>query len=130
MPLKTLSLPIATPTPALSRLRELRQRPGIEAVDVDDRTITVSYELRMLGADEITQELTSRGLVGRLHRRDRLKLSLRRYRESIERDDMANEMGWDSFVREIYVSRYRHRRHGRRDDRPHHWRQYTEPPID
>lgn len=56
----------------------------------------------------------------------RLRRSLVHYRESIRRERREHEAGWDVYVRNAYMSRYRNRRHGRIDDRPQQWRRYLE----
>lgn len=106
---------------ALGALRDL---PGVLDVGIDGDRLRIEYELREVNCAELADTLQNSGLAMVLDWRQRLGLKLRCYREAVHRDDMNNEIGWDSFVREVYVSRYRHRRHGRRDDRPRHWRQY------
>lgn len=49
------------------------------------------------------------------------------YLEDNRREAADTDEGWEANVRRIYVSRYRHRRHGRRDDRPQQWRKYLQP---
>jgi hypothetical protein len=97
---------------------------GVAAAVLEGKRLCVEYDLREVGCAQLIDTIQTAGLVLHLNWRERWLLGLRCYREGILRDDMNNEIGWDSFVREIYVSRYRHRRHGRRDDRPRHWRQY------
>jgi hypothetical protein len=106
----------------------LRDLPGVEEASVNGDSLRIRYDLRATSCAPIIEHIETRGLAPVLSWRQRLLLRLRCYREAIRREEMNNEIGWDSFVREIYVSRYRHRRHGRRDDRPRHWRQYTAPP--
>ncbi len=109
--------------PALDKA--LRAAGGIMVSDVAPDRVRGSYDIRDTNCADVVRLIESAGVARDLNRRDRLRLALRCYREAILREDLNNEIGWDSFVREIYVSRYRHRRHGRRDDRPHHWRQYA-----
>lgn len=108
-------------------LKSLGSFPGVKELSPSDDTLTVSYDLRETDAASILEFAKVNGLATKLNRYERLKAWLRCYREAILKDDLNNAMGWDNFVREIYVSRYRHRRHGRRDDRPRHWRQYSSP---
>ena len=102
----------------------LSELPGITEVESHGGRLLVRYDLRETNPAVIVELIEARGGVLSLTRRERLRLRARCYREAVHREDLNNEIGWDSFVREIYVSRYRHRRHGRRDDRPRHWRQY------
>lgn len=104
--------------------------PGVEEVSLGDDTLHATYELPQTSAAAIIEVIESSGLTLALSWHRRLRLWLRYYREAIFAENLKDEIGWDSCVREIYVSRYRHRRHGRRDDRPRHWRQYSTPPSD
>ena len=85
----------------------------------------IEYDPRVLGCAEVITHLCSFGAEPDLNVLEQWRLKLRCYRDAIVREEQMNEMGWDSYVREIYVSRYRHRRHGRRDDRPRNWRHYS-----
>lgn len=104
--------------------------PGIEEVSFRDDTLHAAYELPQTSAAAIIEVIESSGLTLALSWHRRLRLWLLYYREAIFEENLKDEIGWDSCVREVYVSRYRHRRHGRRDDRPRHWRQYSTPPSD
>ncbi len=104
--------------------------PGIEEMLFRDDTLHATYELPLISAKAIIEVIESSGLTLALSWHRRLRLWLLYYREAIFEENLKDEIGWDSCVREVYVSRYRHRRHGRRDDRPRHWRQYSTPPSD
>ena len=106
----------------------LSQLPGIVEVSLSNDTLHATYELPQTSAAVIIEVIESSGLTLALSWHRRVRLWLRYYREAIFEENLKDEIGWDSCVREIYVSRYRHRRHGRRDDRPRHWRQYSTPP--
>lgn len=99
--------------------------PGIaDARDAGGQYI-ITYDPRVIGCAEVIAQLRAVGAEPALSLLENLSLKLRCYRDAILREEQMNEMGWDSFVREVYVSRYRHRRHGRRDDRPRNWRHYS-----
>ena len=102
--------------------------PGIEEVSFQDDTLHTTYELPQTSAAAIIEVIESSGLILALSWHRRLRLWLLYYREAIFEENLKDEIGWDSCMREIYVSRYRHLRHGRRDDRLRHWRQYSTPP--
>ncbi len=53
-----------------------------------------------------------------------LKHRLLAYCDANRRAMRETDSGWTAAIRAIYVSRYRQRQHGRRDERPQHWRQY------
>lgn len=107
---------------AKSRLFDL---PGVQDLSLVDNVLHISYDLAKTNASEILAILEACRVEITHNRWQRIRLWIRRYQDSIIEQEANNEIGWDSFVREIYVSRYRHRRHGRRDDRPRHWRQYA-----
>jgi hypothetical protein len=126
----TMQLTVAGDETARSRITAgLREMPGVEEAVADGDALRIRYDLRATNCAQIVERVVAGGLVPVLGRLQGLRLRLRCYREAIRREGINNELGWDSFVREIYVSRYRHRRHGRRDDRPRHWRQYPVPPT-
>jgi len=106
----------------------LRAMPSLTDVAFVGNGLSVTYDLRETSCAHIIDEIEALGIRPDLTWHQRLRLRLRCYREAVLKEDLTNEIGWDSFVREIYVSRYRHRRHGRRDDRPRHWRQYSVSP--
>jgi hypothetical protein len=122
---RTLELVVAGDADAHARASSaLRQLPGLLETSSDGDRLRLGYELRMTNCAAILASLQAAGLTLRLTALGRIRLGLRCYREAVLKEDLNNDIGWNSFVREIYVSRYRHRRHGRRDDRPRHWRQY------
>lgn len=126
--IKTIEFRISGDTIARESLAvKLRDAPGVDAADFSDSMLRVAYDLRETNCAVIVERIEAAGLAPALSAYQRFCLGLRCYREAVLKDGLSNEFGWDSFVREIYVSRYRHRRHGRRDDRPRHWRQYTAP---
>ena len=97
---------------------------GIEDLVLDDNKLRVVYDIRETQIEAVIELLQHAGASVVLSWYGLWRLRFRCYRESVQVQEANNEIGWDSCVREIYVSRYRHRRHGRRDDRPRHWRQY------
>lgn len=99
---------------------------GIAQAHADADAYRVTYDPVVLDCASVVAQLRAHGVEPSSGLRARLRLRLRCYRDAILREEQNNEIGWDSFVREIYVSRYRHRRHGRRDDRPRNWRHYSE----
>ncbi len=99
---------------------------GITHARADAYAYCVAYDPLVLDCARVIAHLRAHGVEPSPGLRARLRLRLRCYRDAILREEQNNEIGWDSFVREIYVSRYRHRRHGRRDDRPRNWRHYGE----
>lgn len=126
--IKTIRITVAGDAAARARATAtLLDVPGLEEAILDGDTLRVAYDLRETSCAYLVEHIEAVGLAPVLRWHERLRLRLRCYREAVLADDLNNEIGWDSFIREIYVGRYRHRRHGRRDDRPRHWRQYTAP---
>ena len=103
---------------------ELLRHPGIDQASLQGDKLSLVYDLPATNAKALVELLENAGLSLVLTWFQRFTFNLRCYRESVFCEEANNDIGWDSCVREIYVSRYRHRRHGRRDDRPRHWRQY------
>jgi len=99
--------------------------PGLANARKSAGNYIIDYDPRVLGCAEVIARLRATGAEPVLSVLEHLRLKLRCYRDAILREEHMNELGWDSFVREVYVSRYRHRRHGRRDDRPRNWRHYS-----
>ena len=108
-------------TPVMVKLAALA---GIKDLVLDDNKMRVVYDIRETQLAAVIEFLQHAGASVVLSWYGLWRLRLRCYRESVQAQEANNEIGWDNCIREIYVSRYRHRRHGRRDDRPRHWRQY------
>jgi len=124
-----LRIPIAgAPDAVAQTTATLAATRGIDNVVRDGGWLVIDYDVRLFGCADIIEHVQNGGCRINLNRWERMRLGFRCYREAIRRDEHNNEIGWDSSVREIYVSRYRHRRHGRRDDRPRNWRQYGARP--
>ena len=130
--IKNLEITIGGDASAHERARaKLMDLPGIEQAVMDKHVLKVAYDPGETNCATIIENIEAVGLIPVFNWYQRLCLGLRCYRETVLKEDLNNEIGWNSCLREIYVSRYRHRRHGRRDDRPRHWRQYTAvPPVD
>jgi len=60
-------------------------------------------------------------------RRLRLPAALAGYLAALAAETDEAPGGWEAAVQALYASCYRSRRHGHRDDRPQHWRQYLAP---
>lgn len=129
--IKRIQVNIGGDLDALEQVKaKLLPLPGIEEVSFRGDTLHATYELPQASAAAIIDVIESSGLKLALSWHKCLRLWLLYYREAIFEENLKDEIGWDSCVREVYVSRYRHRRHGRRDDRPRHWRQYSTPLSD
>lgn len=128
--IKNIQLVIAGDDAELARVRsKLLELAGVGEVILEGAIVRVAYDLCDTTCAQVVDQIVGLGLMPVLNVWPRLCLRLRCYREAILKQELNNDIGWDSFVREIYVSRYRQRRHGRRDDRPRHWRQYSAHPT-
>ncbi|TDJ64897.1 MAG: hypothetical protein E2O35_08075 [Proteobacteria bacterium] len=128
--IKNIQLVISGDDADLARVRsKLLELAGVGEVILEGAIVRVAYDLCDTTCAQVVDQIEGLGLMPVLNVWQRLCLRLRCYREAIHKQELNNDIGWDSFVREIYVSRYRHRRHGRRDDRPRHWRQYSAHPA-
>ena len=100
---------------------------GVKHCELRGATLHVEYDLRDIDRRAIVAELGADGIYLAYNRWSKLAAALLDYRERIRRQEQSIEYGWDAWIREIYVSRYRKRRHGRRDDRLTNWRHYIDP---
>lgn len=99
--------------------------PGVNDVVPAGRILRLRYDLHRVTLRELLPHLRAAGNApsSALGWRWRTVLWLLTEDVQIERK-RARQIDWDTLVRDIYQSQYRHRRHGRRDERPQHWRKY------
>lgn len=105
-------------------LSALKALPGIKDANVDGKALKVEYDLRVTNLLTIKQCISAAGISIEESLWQKLCSVLRIYRESILRAEQGIDYGWDVWIQDAYVSRYRLRRHGRRDDRITNWRMY------
>ncbi len=111
--------------------RELASRllpmPGLQAVSAADRhTLICAYDLHHLNLHKLLAKLAVLDATPANDWRQVLQLRLWQYLEHRQLMDHGYDRSWTRCVRQIYISRYRDRRHGRIDDRPQQWRRYLE----
>jgi hypothetical protein len=106
-------------------LTALGAEEGVERVETRDRMLEIHYDLRLIRLSDLVAKLADIGLLPDTGILQRVRLASWAVCEDIQWLNRDFDMSFDTVVREIYMSRYRHRRHGRRDDRPQHWRKYT-----
>ena len=97
---------------------------GIVAVVQTGETLEITYDLRETSLDALIDALDFD--IDALGPCERALVGLERHRERVRVEELKYIGGWDNIVREIYVTHYRHRAHGRRDDRRRQWRQYEQ----
>ena len=91
-------------------LSKLAARAGIENIETADEALNLTYDLRVLGLEQIFTALAFD--TRELSLFERIRWSLARFQESIHREDLNYASSWDSIVREIYVTHYRSNRRG------------------
>lgn len=104
--------------PALAALRAV---PGVTGATMIGGSLRLSYDLRRSCLADLLSRLREFG--GITFKRS-WRVAFWSLTEDIQRQHQGRELDWDSLVRDSYMSQYQHRRHGRRDERPQHWRKY------
>jgi len=123
---RRLSVAVCSAPPSEVTVR-LRLLAGVSFVRwLDVRHLAIRYDLRQLDFVQIKRELATLGVSLAATFWDRLREGLWSYMETTQREVDAMPAGWDADVQRIYVSRYRRRRHGFRDERPQQWRKYLD----
>ena len=102
----------------------LKALPGIKDASVDGTSLKFAYDLRVTNLLTIKQNISAAGISIEQSLWQKFCGLLTAHRESILRAEQGIDYGWDVWIQDAYVSRYRLRRHGRRDDRITNWRMY------
>lgn len=124
---RTCQIPIS-PVPDTDNMRgmlsDLKVMSGITEASIDGTTLRIAYDLREINWRTIKQHIRKAGIKFEQSRWQKIRQLLTEHRESILRAEQGIDYGWDVWIQDAYVSRYRLRRHGRRDDRITNWRMY------
>ena len=105
-------------------LSTLKALPGIKDANIDGTSLECAYDLRVTNLLTIKQCIVDAGISIEQTLWQKFRGLLSAHRESILRAEQGIDYGWDVWIQDAYVSRYRLRRHGRRDDRITNWRMY------
>ena len=105
-------------------ISSLKALPGIKDASVDGTSLKFAYDLRVTNLVTIKQSIFAAGISIEQTLWQKFCGLLSAHRESILRAEQGIDYGWDVWIQDAYVSRYRLRRHGRRDDRITNWRMY------
>lgn len=101
---------------------------GMDEIDsvrrIGKHRIEVSYDLRRIRLQIINELLTRAGFHLDNSLMPRMKRSLYHYTEQVEYENLQLPNHTFLDTTEVFINRYRHLRHGCRDDRPEHWRKY------
>lgn len=104
---------------------QLKTHNGIETVEWSGtRSLRIGYLLQHIDWSTIESLLAGMGGQPIDSVWERLRSAWLRNSDAVGRDYLDGGDDLDDIIMQIYVSRYRQRRHGRRDDRRHNWRKY------
>ncbi len=110
---------------AESALRMLENIQGILELEiVDPLQLNVYYDIRYLCLADIEEALMEVGFHLDNNLLLRLKRALYSYTETTERANIGCDRCQNQNTRDIFIDRYQQQRHGCRDHRPSHWRDY------
>ncbi len=110
---------------AESALRMLENAPGILSLRViHPLQLNVHYDIRYLCLVDIEEALIELGFHLDNNLLLRLKHALYQYTEATECANIGCDRCQDQNTRDIFIDRYQQQRHGCRDHRPNHWRDY------
>lgn len=112
---------------AHSAMLLLADVPGVLHIDRPDpehNGLAITYDLAQIDLQLIEQLLLELGFHLDNSLMSKLKRALYYYTEQTERENLGTNRAQDHNTRDIFMRCYRCRRHGCRDERPEHWRQY------
>jgi hypothetical protein len=87
------------------------------------RCISVSYDLAFLSLQQIEDALVDLGFHLDSSLLSKLRRALYYYTEETQRANAGYDSG-SNCIQQVFINRYQRLRHGCRDDRPQHWRNY------
>ncbi len=113
------------PRQAHSAAEALAGHPGVRDLQVPrDTVLRVEYELLRVTLEDIVQQLDARGFHLDNSLLHKLRRALYHYAEETERANLGCPKGESNCTAKVFISSYRRREHGCRDERPDHWRRY------
>jgi len=86
--------------------------------------LEIQYDLHLVSLEMIETALEDVGFHLCNNLMNKLRRSLYYYTEEVQRAALGCPRGSTNCTQKIFISRYEHRRHGCRDQRPNHWRRY------
>jgi hypothetical protein len=105
--------------------QQLKAHKGIAAVTwTGTSTLRIGYLLPHIDWQTIESLIVGMGGQPVKSMWERLRRRWLRNSDAVGRDYLGDSDDLDEIIMQIYVSRYRQRLHGRRDDRRHNWRKY------
>ena len=113
------------PHQAQTALLLLSDLPGIIHHHLQsDTSLHVSYRIDQITLKAIEQLLSALGFHLDNSLLCKLKRALFYYTEDTQRANLGCPQPGDNTTRQVFIEHYHRRKHGCRDDRPHHWRIY------
>ena len=98
---------------------------GVLSLDVPTVSmLKVRYDLLRLTLSEIETLLSDYGFHLDNSLLNKLRRALYHYTEDTERQNMGCSSGDSNYTTKVFISSYKRREHGCRDERPNHWRRY------
>jgi hypothetical protein len=107
-------------------IANLQAVPGVFDTGLTSQILSIQYDLRKITLREIKIIIAEHDLSAKENFWERCLSFIGQYKEAVRREEQLIDYGWDTWVQDSYVSRYKLRRHGRRDDRLTNWRQYEQ----
>jgi hypothetical protein len=118
-------VPHPDPEQATSAARLLGELEGIETVAVHNPTrLSVSYRLPRISLRLIEEALGDLGFHLDNSLMTRLRRALIYYTEETQCANLGCAEGQSNCTTKVFVNRYQQLKHGCRDERPSHWREY------
>ncbi len=107
-------------------LQQLRDTDGVLELQQDQgNTLRFGYDLRRTSLHHLEKIIRANGQEFTASFWHSFKRAIFRYTEHIQIKNSILDTGWDVWVRDVYLSDYRNRQHGRRDLRVQQWRKYV-----
>lgn len=106
-------------------LTSIQRLTGVDKASLTGNgRLCLTYDLRHVDLQGIEGALADAGFELANDWQAKIKRRLIWYTEMIQRGSEDTVTSWSGHVQDIYVSYYRSRRHGHRDDRRQNWRKY------
>ncbi|MGQ0658543.1 MAG: hypothetical protein ACT4NU_10705 [Chromatiales bacterium] len=129
--LKRRTLKVRAPSPADAVAARLQALPGIELAQwAKAGHLVLHYDVRTVTLEVILERARSLGIAIPVQGLSAWWHRFLVYCDENHRRTGEADAGWEAAVRALYVSCSRQQRHGRRDERPQHWRKYLERDAD
>ena len=121
-------MPAQTDRALLASLEsELHSIDAVTGVQIEDTLLKIDYLFPDICFDQIWQLIKLKTDTSQLSLPTRLVYTLIAYTETIEQEHLQAQVGWDIYVRDIYVSSYRQQSARRANQKRKPWQQVKRP---